>query len=72
MDATYHATQYLIYALQNTAPASPLVKLGHGNKEALNNLANIFRKITPPSSTSDGASQGGRSKETPINEPRRK
>ena len=26
MNATYHAAQYLIYALQNPAPASPLVK----------------------------------------------
>ena len=32
MDATYHATQDLFYALHNTAHASPLVKLGHGHK----------------------------------------
>ena len=31
MGATYHAAQDLIYALQNPAPASPLVKLGHGH-----------------------------------------
>ena len=48
MDATYHATQNLIYALHNPAPASPLVKLGHGHKEALNTLADIFRKANPP------------------------
>ena len=48
MDETYHATQDLIYALQNTEPTSPLVKLGHGHKEALNNLADILRKSNPP------------------------
>ena len=35
MDATYHAAQYLLYALHNPAPAIPLVKLGNGHKEAL-------------------------------------
>ena len=48
MNATYHAAQYLIYALHNTAPASPLVKLSNGHKETLNNLAEIFRKSNPP------------------------
>ena len=48
MDATYHATQYLIYALQNTAPASPLVKLGHGHKEALKTLADIYSEKQTP------------------------
>ena len=48
MDATYHAAQDLIYALKNPAPASPLVKLGHGNKESLNALSYIFRKANPP------------------------
>ena len=71
MDATYHAAQDLIYTLQNPAPASPLVKLGNGHKEALKTLADIFRKANPPSSTSEGASQGGKPKETPINEPGR-
>ena len=33
MDATTHAAQDLIYALQNPAPAIALVKLGHGHKE---------------------------------------
>ena len=28
MDATYHSAQDLIYAMQYTAPASPLLKLG--------------------------------------------
>ena len=32
MDATYHAAQDLIYSLQNSPPASPLVKLGNGHK----------------------------------------
>ena len=49
MDATYHAAQNLIYALHNTSPASPLVKLGHGHKEALKTLADISRKASPPS-----------------------
>ena len=35
MDATYHAIQYLIYVLHNAAPESPLLKLGHGQKESL-------------------------------------
>ena len=48
MDATYHAAQDLIYALQNTAPKSPLVKLGNGKNEALRTLAEISRKATPP------------------------
>ena len=48
MDATYHATPDLIYALQNPTPASPLVKLGHGHKQAFNTLSDIFGKATPP------------------------
>ena len=48
MDATYHASQDLIYTLHNPAPASPLVKLGYGHKEALKTLANIFRNAKPP------------------------
>ena len=35
MDATYHAAQDLIYALQNPTPASSLVKLVNGHKEEL-------------------------------------
>ena len=48
MDATYHAVQDIIYAIYNPAPASPLVKLGNGHKEALKTLAEIFRKSNPP------------------------
>ena len=48
MDATYHATQDLIYAPQSTAPASPLLKLGYVSKESLNTLDGIFRKVNPP------------------------
>ena len=44
MDATYHASQDLIYALHNPSTASPLLKLGHGHKEALKTLYNIFIK----------------------------
>ena len=48
VDATFHATQDLIYALQNPTPVIPLVKLGNGKKEALRTLAEIFRKANPP------------------------
>ena len=48
MDATYHAAQDIIYVLHNSAHASTLVKLGHGHKESLKNLADIFRKANPP------------------------
>ena len=48
MDANYHAAQDLIYALQNPAPASPLVNFGNGHREALKTLADIFRKPNPP------------------------
>ena len=51
MDNTYHAAQDLKYALQNPEPTIPSVKLGHGHKEELKTLANIFRKINPPSVT---------------------
>ena len=47
-DVTSHASQDLIYALQNPAPAIPLVKLGKGNKDTLRTLAEIFGKINPP------------------------
>ena len=47
MDETYHAAQDLSYALQNIAPASPLVKLVNGHKESLETLAEIFRKTNP-------------------------
>ena len=49
MDATNHAAQVLVYALQNPAPEIPLVKLGNVKKEALMNLAEIYRKENPPS-----------------------
>ena len=49
MDATYHAIQDLIYALHNPAPASPLLKLGHGHKESLKTLDDIFIKENRPS-----------------------
>ena len=32
MDTTYHAEEYIIYAIQNTEPARPLVQLGHVDK----------------------------------------
>ena len=48
MDVTYHAAQDIIYVIHNPAPSIPLVKLGHVQKEALNNLASIFRKEKAP------------------------
>ena len=48
MDATYHAAQDIIYALHNPSPASRLVKLGNGHKEALKTISDIFRKSNPP------------------------
>ena len=48
MDATYHAAEYLIYALHNPAPESTLVKLGHWQKKALQTLFDIFIKSNPP------------------------
>ena len=48
VDATFHATQDLIYALQNPTPVIPPVKIGNGNKEALRTQAEIFRKANPP------------------------
>ena len=65
MDATYHAKEDLVYALQNSAPVRPLVKLGFGNKE---DPSRYIQKSKPPRSTSEGASQGGRTKETARNE----
>ena len=47
VDATYHASQNLIYLLQNPEPEMPIVKLGHVHKEAFNTLADIFRKANP-------------------------
>ena len=33
MDATYHVTKYLIYAIHNPSPAITLVELGNGHTE---------------------------------------
>ena len=49
--ATIHTAQDLIYALHNTSPERPLVKLGNGQKEALRSLGKIFRKVAPPEVT---------------------
>ena len=48
MDANFCDAQDLIYALQNPAPASPLVKIGNGQKEELRTLAKILSKTNPP------------------------
>ena len=47
-DATIHAAQDLIHALQNTEPASPLVTPGNAHKEALISLEETFVKAPPP------------------------
>ena len=47
-DATFNTVQDLIYALQNPAPARPLVKPKDGHKEELRTLEEIFRKPIPP------------------------
>ena len=61
-DATIHATQDLIHALQNTAPARPLVTLENEYKEALIYLAKIFGKqispLVPPRVPVRGEYQG--------------
>ena len=46
-DAIIHASQDLIYALQNTTPGSPLVKQGNEHKEALITLSKKSRKANP-------------------------
>ena len=43
MDVTYHATQDLIYTLQNPELTSPLVEFGHVHNETLNTLAETFK-----------------------------
>ena len=47
-DVTIHSTQYLIHALQNPAPAIPLVTLVNLHKEAVISLADMIGKATPP------------------------
>ena len=46
-DATIHAVQDLIIALQNASPSRPLVTVINVHKEALIYLANIFGKAAP-------------------------
>ena len=41
-DATIHAAQDLIYALHNSAPPIPLVKLVNAHKYELKSLAKIY------------------------------
>ena len=48
LDATFHAAQDLIYALQNPARANPLATLVNGHKKELRTPVKIFRKSTPP------------------------
>ena len=61
-DAKFHSAKELIYALQNPAPSSPIIKLGNLHKEALRTLAEIFIKTTPPlvpPSGRQGMKEGG-------------
>ena len=67
MDATYHDAQDIIYALQNPSPAKPLLKLGHGHKKIIEEPSIYIHKRKILSRSSEGASQEGRSKETPRN-----
>ena len=41
-DANIHAAQYLIHALKNSVPSSPLVTLRNAHKGVLRYLADIF------------------------------
>ena len=47
-NATIHASQYLIIAIQNPATEIPLVTLGNSLKDLLISLEEIFVKATPP------------------------
>ena len=47
-DATIHASQDLVNALQNTAPIRPLVTIGNVQKSSLVYQAVIFGKATSP------------------------
>ena len=48
MDSTFDAAQDLIYAIYNRETASPIVKLGDGNKETLRNISEISIKAKTP------------------------
>ena len=48
INATLHATQDLMYALQNLSPENPLAKIENMNKEALRTLAKIFSNAITP------------------------
>ena len=57
-DAVIYAVEHLSRALQNTAPATPLVTLGNARKEALRSRATIFEPPSPPGKNSeDGTSR---------------
>ena len=47
-DASIYAAQYLIHALNNSAPEIPLVTLGNLHKESLRSLSEIFVISTYP------------------------
>ena len=46
-NAAIHVAQYLVHALHNPAPASPLVTLGDAHTEALRTLAEISNNAPP-------------------------
>ena len=70
-DATLHAEQDLIYALQNPETHISLVKLGNDHKEAFGGLRGNIQKSQTPRSTSEVASQRESPRETQISEPRK-
>ena len=71
-DATFHAAQDLIYALQNPELASPVFKLGNWAQGGIEEPIRNIQKKQLPSSTSKGASQGGSPRETQRGEPRKR
>ena len=61
-----------MYALHNSEPPSPLVKLVNTHKAAIISLSGIFRKVpSPPRSTSESVSQEGIPRKTLTGEPRK-
>ena len=48
IDATIHAVQYLIHALQNPARSSPLVTLRNSHNDSFRSLSIFSEKATSP------------------------
>ena len=69
-DATIHATQDLIYALQDPAPDSSSVKLVNTHNESFIEIAYIFRKETPSAVPTRVPVRGGFKKLQQVNQER--